>query len=110
MDCTQTFIDYIVEQMAGIKDLVAKPMFGEFGIWAGGKFFALICNDQLFIKPTANGRQYTGKVTEAPPYDGAKDYFLIEEKLDDSHWLSQLVRVTLEELPAPKPKKKKIKP
>ena len=107
MACTAPFIEYIEEQLNPINHLLIKPMFGEYGIWANGKFFALICDDKLFIKPTAEGRAYIGVVTEAPPYTGAKDYFLIEEKLDDKHWLCQLVRITLENLPVPKPKKKK---
>lgn len=106
MACTASFIAYLSEQLADIDHLVIKPMFGEYGIWADGKFFALICDDRLYIKPTTAGRQFIGHVTEAPPYEGAKDYFLIEEKLDDRNWLVPLVRITLEELPTPKPKKK----
>ncbi|HRW76123.1 MAG: TfoX/Sxy family protein [Lewinellaceae bacterium] len=106
MACTEPFIAYLSDQLAAIEHLVIKPMFGEYGIWADGKFFALICDDRLYIKPTAAGRQYIGPVTEAPPYNGAKNYFLIDEHLDDRQWLSQLVRITLAELPPPRPKKK----
>jgi hypothetical protein len=41
-----------------------------------------------------------------PAYEGAKPSFLIEEKLEDRDWLSELIRITLKELPAPKAKKK----
>jgi hypothetical protein len=47
-------------------------------------------------------------VEEAPPYPGAKLYFLISDKLEDCEWLSTLVGITVKELPEPKPKKKKI--
>ena len=40
------------------------------------------------------------------PYDGAKDYFYIAD-VDDSDYLSRLVRETCKILPAPKPKKRK---
>lgn len=106
MACTEPFIAYLSDQLAAIKHLVIKPMFGEYGIWADGKFFALICDDQLYIKPTAAGREYIGRVTEAPPYKGAKNYFLIDDHLDDRQWLGQLVRITLAELPPPRSKKK----
>ncbi|HBX65324.1 MAG TPA: competence protein TfoX, partial [Balneolaceae bacterium] len=59
------------------------------------------------VKPTQAGRDYIGNVIEAPPYKGAKNSFLIEDKLEDSEWLSELIRVTLKELPEPKKKKKK---
>jgi len=34
---------------------------------------------------------------------------LIEDKIEDAAWLSELVRITARELPAPKPKKGKRK-
>jgi TfoX/Sxy family transcriptional regulator of competence genes len=67
----------------------------------------LICDNKLFIKPTEAGRAFIGEVVEAPAYPGAKNSFLIEDQLEDSDWLSELVRLTVEELPEPKPKKKK---
>ena len=84
-------------------------MFGEYGIYADGKIFGLICDNKLFIKPTNAGRAYIRDVVEAPAYPGAKLSFLIEEKLDDRDWLSELVRITVKELPEPKPKRKKKK-
>jgi len=44
---------------------------------------------------------------EAPAYKGAKPSFLIEEKLEDREWVSELIRISVKELPMPKPKKKK---
>lgn len=82
-------------------------MFGEYGIYADGKLFALICDNKLFVKPTISGREFIGKVVEAPPYEGAKPSFLIEDKIEDSEWISELVRISLKELPEPKLKKKK---
>jgi len=84
-------------------------MFGEYAVYADGKLFGLICDNKLFIKPTEAGRAFIKKPVEAPPYPGAKPSFLIEDQLEDREWISQLVRVTVEELPAPKPKKKKKK-
>jgi len=36
---------------------------------------------------------------------GAKPHFLVEEKLEDRHWLTQFITVTSHELPEPKIKK-----
>ena len=62
-----------------------------------------------FIKPTDGGRAFIGNVVEAPPYPGAKPSFLIEGQIEDGDWLSELVRITARELPAPKPKRRKKK-
>jgi TfoX/Sxy family transcriptional regulator of competence genes len=88
-------------------DVSCKKMFGEYGIYCEGKMVASVCDDKLFVKQTIRGRAYIGDVVEAPPYPGAKPGFLISsEKLKDHEWLSELIRVTAEELPIPVKKKR----
>jgi TfoX/Sxy family transcriptional regulator of competence genes len=103
------FVDFVVDQIENSGDITAKSMFGEYGIFSNGKIFGLICDNKLFIKPTQAGRAFIKEVVEAPPYPGAKMSFLIEDKIEDREWLSELVRITLKELPEPRPRKKKIK-
>jgi TfoX/Sxy family transcriptional regulator of competence genes len=110
MASDQGFVDYVTEQIAEDCGVSARKMFGEYGLFSQGKMFGMVCDDRLFVKPTAGGRAYIGTVVEAPPYPGAKPIFLIEDGLDDREWLSELVRITTRELPLPKPKKKKRKP
>jgi len=102
-------VDFVVDQIENSGDITAKSMFGEYGIFSNGKIFGLICDNKLFIKPTQAGRAFIKEVVEAPPYPGAKMSFLIEDKIEDREWLSELVRITLKELPEPRPRKKKIK-
>lgn len=109
MASKQEFMDYVVDQMAGAGEIFARKMFGEYGVYFEGKFFAVVCDDMLYIKPTEEGRKFIGNVHEAPPYPGAKNYFLIEDKLDDNDWLAELVKITAAALPEPKPKKTRKK-
>lgn len=99
------FIEYVVEQIENAGTITYRKMFGEYALYANGKVVALICDDRLFIKPTEAGRAFIGEVKEAPPYPGAKNSFLIEDQLEDRAWLSELIRITEQELPEPKPKK-----
>jgi TfoX/Sxy family transcriptional regulator of competence genes len=107
MASNQDFVNFVLEQIKGTGEISAKKMFGEYALYSDAKIFALICDDKLFIKPTTSGRAFIGEVLEASPYEGAKPSFLIEDKVEDSDWLSELVRITVKELPEPKPKKKK---
>ena len=107
MASDQKFVDFVLEQIENSGEITAKKMFGEYGIYADGKIFGLICDNKLFIKPTEAGRAFIGDILEAPPYPGAKPSFLIEDKIEDREWLSELVRITVKELPMPKVKKKK---
>lgn len=109
MASNQDFVDYILDQIEDAGQITARKMFGEYGIYSNGKIFALVCDNKLFIKPTEAGRTFIKDVVEAPPYPGAKNSFLIEEKLDDRKWLSELIRITVKELPEPKPKKPRKK-
>ncbi len=109
MASDQEFVDFVLDQIENTGEITAKRMFGEYGVWSDGKIFALICDNKLFIKPTEAGRIFIQDVVEAPPYPGAKPSFLIEDKIDDREWLSNLIRLTVAELPEPKPKKKKTK-
>lgn len=102
----EEFIRYVTGQMQGAGQISHRLMFGGCTVYCEGKVVALICDEQLFIKPTQSGREYIGEPVEAPPYPGARDFFLIEEQVEDADWLSELVRRTERELPAPKLKKK----
>ncbi len=104
-----SFVEFIVDQMGNAGEIRYRMMFGGYTIYCNEKVTALVCDNQLFIKPTEGGRAFIGDVVEAPAYPGAKNSFLIEDKFEDREWISNLVRITAEELPKPKPKKKKKK-
>ena len=98
MACTQEFVDYVVEQIDSAGLIEGKKMFGGYSMYSDGQLFALICDNKLFIKPTESGRVFIKDVVEAPAFKGAKLSFLIEDKLEDREWLSELVRITRNEL------------
>ena len=107
MASDEEFVKFLVEQMEGAGGIRYRKIFGEYAIYCDEKVAALVCDNKLFIKPTINGRAFIGEVVEAPPYPGARMSFLVEDKFEDREWISELVRITADELPMPKPKKKK---
>jgi TfoX/Sxy family transcriptional regulator of competence genes len=105
MTSDKNFIEFIVDQMGDAGLISQRKMFGDYTIYCDGKVVALVCDNQLFVKPTAGGKAYIGSVVEAPPYPGAKLYYLIEDAFEDREWISGLIKLTAQELPMPKPKK-----
>jgi TfoX/Sxy family transcriptional regulator of competence genes len=101
------FLQYITEQLSGVYGLSHRKMFGEYALYMGRKVVALVCDNQLFLKPTAAGRALLERPTEAPPFPGAKPYLLIDAALDDRELLAELFRATERDMPEPKPKSKK---
>jgi DNA transformation protein and related proteins len=97
-------VKFLVEQLG--TSVSSKQMFGEYGLYLEGKMFALLCDDQLFVKPTPAGRAFLGEVTEAEPYPGAKSAFVIAgERWEDAAWLGELAAITARDLPSPKAKR-----
>lgn len=98
-------VDYLVDQMSKAGAVSARSMFGEYGVYCDGKMVAIIADGQLFLKPTPAGRALAADAEEAQPYPGAKPCLLIDtDRWEDQDALSDLVRATAAELPAPKPK------
>ena len=58
MASDKAFVEYVVEQLERGGDITYKSMFGEYGLYADGKFFAVVCDNKLFIKPTDAGRSF----------------------------------------------------
>jgi DNA transformation protein and related proteins len=104
-----SFVEYILDQIKGSEQVSFKKMFGEYAIYYDNKVVALVCDNQLFVKPTIGGRTMIGDIVEAPPYSGAKPYFLIGEQLENQQWMLRLIQLTASELPPPKPKAVKQK-
>ena len=48
----QDFVDYVAEQLREAGAIRSRKMFGEYGLFCDGVFFAVICDDQLFVKIT----------------------------------------------------------
>lgn len=99
-----SFVDYVVDQIGAAGQVSTRKMFGEYAVYCDGKVVALVCDNQFYLKPTEGARTLLRQVTEAPPYPGAKPYWLMSEQLEDQQLMAHLVRVTANALPLPKPK------
>jgi TfoX/Sxy family transcriptional regulator of competence genes len=104
MASDQSFVDFVCEQANMAGRLSYKKMFGEYALYLEGKVVALVCDNQLFIKPTAEGKRLLRDVEEHPPYPNAKPHYRIGDELDDSELLRRVLMATADALPTPKPK------
>ena len=104
MATEQSFVEYIQSQSGLGHELTFKKMFGEYAHYLHGKVVAFACDNQLYLKPTEEGRALLGKVSEHPPYPGAKLYFRIDEQTEDRELLRTVFETTARVLPLPKPK------
>ncbi len=108
MVSSQDFVEYVHEQLNCVDGITYKKMFGEYALYLDGKVFALVCDDQLFLKITEAVKEMLGDCETGCPYPGAKPHFLISN-FENQEFMRVLIPKTWAELPFPKPKKKKVK-
>lgn len=109
MSTREDTIEFLADQLSGLPGIRARKMFGEYCLYYDEKPVAFICDDELFVKPTDEGRAYIGEPEEAPAYPGSKMYYRVSgDRWEDRDWLSGLIDTTAAALPKPKPKKPKV--
>ncbi|MDD2858049.1 MAG: TfoX/Sxy family protein [Candidatus Nanopelagicales bacterium] len=105
MSTDRAFVDQVLERLPS-RDMRARPMFGEYGLYCGDTIIGLICDNTVFIKVTDAGSAFAGRIGRGAPYPGARDHLRISRaRLRDTDWLEQLVDCTVAALPAAKPKR-----
>ena len=107
MATNESTIDFLLEQLDALPDVRARKMFGEYALYHQEKVVGLVCDDQLFVKITPEGKAFVGdQYEEGNAYPGAKPSMVIgADEIENSERLCELFRITADSLPAPKPRK-----
>ncbi|HCD69267.1 MAG TPA: competence protein TfoX [Ruminococcaceae bacterium] len=106
MATTKEYLNFILGQLSGLEDITYRQMMGEYIIYYKGKIAAEICDNRFLVKPVKSAVERVENAVFEPPYEGAKPMLLIDN-VDDKDYLAELFEAIYDELPAPKPKKKK---
>lgn len=106
MATSKEFLNFILEQLSDLEEITHCRMMGEYIIYYRGKIAAYICDDRFLVKTVDAARDMLPDAPLEPPYEGAKDMILVED-VDSKEFLTELFNAMYNELPAPKPKKKK---
>lgn len=104
MATTKEFAAFVCDCFRLAPKVTCRKMFGEYGLYCAGKFFAVLCDNRLFVKPTEPGKQIAPDAPLETPYPGAKPMLHIEN-LEDPEFLCALAVATCAALPSPKKKK-----
>ena len=106
MASSKEYLDFILEQVSELDNVSYKAMMGEFIIYYKGKIIGGIYDDRLLVKPVQSAINYMPNTKYELPYDGAKEMLLVDE-VDNKEFLIGLFDAMYDDLPVPKPKKKK---
>ncbi len=111
MATSQGAMDFLLDQLSPLGEASARKMFGEYCLYLSSKPVGLVCDDQLYLKPTKGGEALLATPVKGQPFPCAKPHLLITpDQWEDSEWLCGIMRATARDLPQPKPKARKNKP
>lgn len=54
------FVPFVVDQIENAGVITYRKMFGEYAVYCEGKIVVLICDNQVFVKPTQGGKSLAG--------------------------------------------------
>ena len=100
MASSKEYLEFVLEQLAELDEITYRAMMGEYIIYYRGKIVGGL------VKPIKSAISYMPTATYELPYDGAKEMLFVED-VDNKKFLTGLFNAMYDELPAPKPKKKK---
>ena len=106
MASSKEYLNFISEQLSDLEEITYRSMMGEYIIYYRGKIVGGIYDDRFLVKPAKSAIAYMPNAKYEVPYDGAKEMLLVDD-IDNKDFLTGLFNSMYDELPAPKPKKKK---
>ncbi len=108
MATAQGTMDFLLDMLSDSGQVSARKMFGEYCLYYGGRPVGLVCDEQLFLKPSPASLQLLRTPEYGAPFPGARAHLRITADLwDDRPWLNQLVRTVYDNLPPPKPARRR---
>ncbi len=106
MASNKEYLDFILAQLCLLEEITCKAMMGEFIICYRGKIMGGIYDNRFLVKPVKSAKEHMPLASYELPYPGAKEMLLVDHP-DDKEFLEKLFKAMYDELPAPKPKKRK---
>ena len=106
MASSKEYLAYILEQLSELEDIRYRAMMGEYILYYREKVVGGIYDDRFLIKNVTSARESMLDASLERPYEGAKEMLLVEN-IEDREFLTDLFNSIYDELPTPKPKKKK---
>ena len=102
---SREYRDFILEQLSPTQGVTCRAMMGEYLIYLRGRLIGGIYDNRFLIKPTKSAKALMPEAPFELPYEGAKEMLLVEN-IEDRDFMAELFNAVVDELPAPKKKKK----
>lgn len=106
MASSRKYLEFILGQLSDLEEITHRAMMGEYILYYRGRVIGGIYDDRLLVKPVPAAVSRMPEALRELPYEGARPMLLVGN-VDDREFLTELIGAMYEELPAPKPKKRR---
>lgn len=106
MASSKEYLHFILEQLSDLEDISYRSMMGEYILYYHGKIVGGIYDDRLLVKKIKSALECMPAAVCDFPHEGAKEMLLVKE-VDNKEFLTKLVEAMYDELPSPKPRRRK---
>ena len=103
MASSKEYLEFIMDQLSGVKDVSYRAMMGEYIIYYRGKVAGGIYDDRFLVKPVKAALDMMPEAEWELPYEGGSKMLLVDD-VEDREFLRELLEAMYDELPAPKKK------
>ena len=103
MASSKEYLDFILEQLSGLKQVTYRAMMGEYILYWRGRIIGGIYDDRFLVKPTKSALAMMPEADREIPYEGAKEMLLVDN-VDSREFLEELLEAMYYDLPAPRKK------
>ena len=103
MASSKEYLDFILEQLSGLKQVTYRAMMGEYILYWRGRIIGGIYDDRFLVNPTKSALAMMPEADREIPYEGAKEMLLVDN-VDSREFLEGLLEAMYDELPAPRKK------
>lgn len=108
MAVSESYREFVIEQLSNVVPISYRKMFGGIGVYSEGLFFAIMGDDRLYFKvDDSNYADYAAHRSEQ--FMNLRYYEVPADSLEDEDQLSEWVEKALAVAALKKKKKKKKK-
>lgn len=106
MATSKEFLNYFSETLSSVEGITLRAMMREYVLYYNGKVIGGIYDNRVLVKDIPSARKFLPEAQLQLPYEGAKLMIYLED-FENAEFVKGLFEAMFEELPMPKPKKKR---
>lgn len=109
MSTSKEYLSFILEQLSSLDEISYRMMMGEYLLYYRGKVAAYICDERFLVRPVPSAMKMLPDAEYDSISEGGRKKLLRVDDVDNRELLTDLFIAMYDELPEPKPKKRKSK-